>query len=224
MLLSQIEQTYFSSTHPLVVMPEQQPPSRLRCGRCLRPESHCLCVYATTVANRTRVLILQHPDESKHALNTGRLAVLGLARAELRVGEHFPELTEILSAAATAFLLFPGESAQVPQPLASDTVDGVVLLIVPDGTWRKARKILHANPVLNSLPRLSLPVGEPSRYRVRKTSVPAAVSTIEAIQRTLAALEPEQDFSPMLRPFEALIEQQIAAMGGDVYRRNHSRL
>lgn len=202
-------------------MLEQKLLSRLRCGRCLRPESHCLCAYVTTVANRTRVLILQHPDEQKHALNTGRLAVLGLERAELLVGEYFPQLAEIVSASASAFLLFPGEFAQAPQPLDCSTVDGSVLLIVPDGTWRKARKILYANPVLNTLPRLSLEAGEPSRYRLRKTSVPAAVSTIEAIERTLAVLEPEQDFSPMLRPFDVLIEQQIEAMGADVYRRHH---
>src|SRR5690606_25006646 len=95
------------------------------------------------------------------------------------------------------------------------------LLIVPDGTWRKARKILHANPILNALPRLCLPPGEASRYRVRKTDVPAAVSTIEAIARTLAVLEPQQDFSPMLKPFDALIDQQIAAMGADIYQRHH---
>jgi len=166
-------------------------------------------------------LVLQHAEEQKHALNTGRLAVLGLERAELLVGEYFPQLAEKLSAYTSVFLLFPGEFAQAPNPLACDAANGPVLLIVPDGTWRKARKILYANPVLSSLPRLSLEAGAPSRYRLRKTSVPAAVSTIEAIARTLAALEPEQDFSPILRPFDALIEQQIEAMGSDVYRWHH---
>ncbi|WP_353152606.1 tRNA-uridine aminocarboxypropyltransferase [Pollutimonas bauzanensis] len=202
-------------------MPDQLSSTRLHCDRCLRPQSHCLCGYVSTVSNRTRVLVLQHPEEHKHALNTGRLAVLGLERAELLVGEHFPQLVDMLPAFTSAFLLFPGEFAQPPQPLACDVANGSVLLIVPDGTWRKARKILYANPVLNTLPRLSLEAGAPSRYRLRKTSVPAAVSTIEAIARTLAALEPEQDFNPILRPFDALIEQQIQAMGSDVYRRHH---
>jgi DTW domain-containing protein YfiP len=173
------------------------------------------------VAHRTRVLILQHPEEHRHPLNTGRLAVLGLQRAELLVGEHFPQLASILAASSSAFLLFPGDSAQTPQPLDCYPPGESVLLIVPDGTWRKARKILYANPLLSTLPRLSLPAGDPSRYRVRKTREPAAVSTIEAIARTLAALEPAQDFSPILRPFDALIDQQIAAMGGEVYQRNH---
>ncbi len=202
-------------------MPEQKTAARLRCERCLRPESYCVCSYVTMVAHRTRVLILQHPEEHRHPLNTGRLAVLGLTRAELLVGEHFPQLASILAASSSTFLLFPGESAQTPQPLNCYPASESALLIVPDGTWRKARKILYANPLLNALPRLSLAAGEPSRYRVRKTREPAAVSTIEAIARTLAALEPDQDFRPILRPFDALIDQQVAAMGADVYQRDH---
>jgi DTW domain-containing protein YfiP len=173
--------------------------------------------------NRTRVLILQHPDEHKHPLNTARLALLGLRRAELLVGEFFPQLDTILSVSGPAFLLFPGESAQIPPLLACNGTVAPALLVVPDGTWRKARKIVHTNPILHTLPRLSLPPGTASRYRVRKTTVPDAVSTIEAIERTLAVLEPEHDFGALLKPFDVLIEQQIAAMGPEVYRRHHLR-
>lgn len=97
------------------------------------------------------------------------------------------------------------------------------MLIVPDGTWRKARKILHLNPVLQTLPRLALSEGEPSRYRIRKVPDAAAISTIEAITRTLSALEPERDFTPLLKPFDVLIDQQIDAMGPDIYAKHHLR-
>ncbi|HEY9278688.1 MAG TPA: tRNA-uridine aminocarboxypropyltransferase [Eoetvoesiella sp.] len=202
-------------------MPEPEHKSRPLCKRCQRPTSHCLCAHVSTVANRTQVLILQHPTEYRHALNTGRLAAMGLQRAQVLVGEHFPQLDAIVMAAAPVFLLFPGEDAVTPQALAGCPDQKTALLIVPDGTWRKARKILYANPILASLPRLSLEAGAPSRYRLRQTSEPAAVSTIEAVVRTLTALEPDQDFSPVLAPFEALIERQIETMGMDVYRRNY---
>lgn len=189
--------------------------------RCQRPPSHCLCPYVTTVSNRTRVLILQHPDESRHPLNTARLAVLGLSNAELLVGEYFPELDEIIAAASSALLLFPPDNdavALMPTTHSSLSPD---LLIVPDGTWRKARRIVNANPVLGMLRRLSLPAAQPSRYRVRKAREAAALSTIEAVVRALAMLEPGQDFQPVLNPFDMLIEQQIRAMGQDVYQRHH---
>ena len=61
--------------------------SRIRCERCARPASHCLCALIPSLPSRTRVLVLQHPSEVGHALNTAGLAVLGLRNAELRVGE-----------------------------------------------------------------------------------------------------------------------------------------
>lgn len=204
-------------------MLEQKTTPRPRCRRCLRPVSHCLCAHISTVPNRTRVLVLQHPDESKHPLNTGRLAVLGLGNAQLLVGEHFPQLNGIIHSVDAAYLLFPTEDESLLRPLAASPTGTRSLLIVPDGTWRKARKILHANPVLSTLPHLSLPLGQPSAYRVRKASEPAAVSTIEAIVRTLAILEPDRDFQPLLKPFNVMVEQQIQAMGAQVYQRNYQQ-
>jgi len=42
-------------------------------------------------------------------------------------------------------LLFPGEHAQVLTAYGEGD-DRPLLLIVPDGTWRKARKLLYLNP------------------------------------------------------------------------------
>lgn len=193
------------------------------------------------------MLVLQHPTEARHPLNTARLAVLGLQNAELRVGECFPELEEMMGRAGDAILLFPSSEKAAACPAAAAPVVGApwglmpgqpqpegaelagegpsrvspTLLIVPDGTWRQARRIVQANPILETLRRLSLPEGEPSRYRVRKARETAAVSTLEAIVRALSMLEPERNFQPLLGPFNVLIEQQIAAMGPEVYRRNH---
>jgi DTW domain-containing protein YfiP len=165
------------------------------------------------------VLQDQHPDEVGHALNTARLAALGLENAELLVGENFADLQ--LDSAYRACLLFPGETAQ-PLPLAPLPNDErPLLLVVPDGTWRKARKLLHLNPWLAELPRVCLPAGLNSRYRLRKAPAEGALATIEAIGAALELQEAPQRFDALLRPFEALIEGQIAAMGAATYQRNH---
>ena len=96
-----------------------------------------------------------------------------------------------------------------------------MLLVVPDGTWRKARKLLHLNPLLAQLPRVTLPEGAVSRYRLRKAPGPGALSTLEAIVQALEIIEAPVSFAPLLRPFEALIEGQIEAMGAETYLRNH---
>lgn len=194
--------------------------SRPQCPRCLRPKTHCLCPLIPHLDSRTRVLLLQHPSEVSHALNTARLAALGLSNAELIVGEVFEDLPTLLNRPGYRVrLLFPADDAQPMQAYGES--DEPLLLVVPDGTWRKARKMLHLNPLLAALPRVTLAEGGVSRYRLRKAPGPGALSTIEAIVQALETLEAPTTFAPLLKPFEALIEGQIAAMGEETFQRNH---
>ena len=193
---------------------------RIQCSRCHRPESRCLCALIPSLPSRTRVLILQHPSEVNHALNTARLAALGLVNADLVVGETFDEALWHLPGYRTC-LLFPGDEAQAITGYGQ--ADPPWLLVVPDGTWRKARKMLHLNPALASLPRVTLDGAPPSRYRLRKAPGPGALSTVEAITQALEVLEAPASFQPLLKPFDALIDGQIAAMGAEVFQRNHAQ-
>lgn len=201
--------------------------SRFVCPRCQRPPVGCLCPWIPQLAHDTRVLVLQHPSERHHALNTARLAVLGLTQATLLVGEHFPD-APWRHPDDEPWLLFPGDAAGAVPVMAAATVAAMPvpqgrtrLLVVPDGSWRKAARLLHANPDLDTLPRLSLPAGAPSRYRLRRAPNPEALSTVEAIARALTVLDAPRDFTALLHPFERLIDQQIAAMGTDTYTRNY---
>lgn len=194
--------------------------SRPQCSRCLRPTAHCLCPLIPSLDSRTRVLLLQHPSEVNHALNTARLAALGLNNTQLVVGEVFDDLPALLNVPGyQARLLFPADDAQPLQGYGPS--DQPLLLVVPDGTWRKAKKMLHLNPLLAALPRVTLADGAVSRYRLRKAPGPGALSTIEAIVQALQVLEAPTCFKALLKPFDALIEGQIAAMGPAVFEKNH---
>jgi DTW domain-containing protein YfiP len=196
---------------------------RARCEHCLRAQSHCLCALIPKLDSLTRVLILQHPSEVSHALNTGRLAALGLCNAQLVVGEVFAELEQWLDLPGyQPRLLFPGEGAQA---LVAEPADALPsLLVVLDGTWRKARKLLHLNPLLTTLPKVTLGDVPPSRYRLRKAPGTQALSTLEAITHALEVLEAPRSFASLLAPFEVMIERQIVAMGSETYTRNHLAL
>lgn len=197
---------------------------RPRCSRCKRPASHCLCALIPDLPSRTEILVLQHPDEVDHALNTASLAVLGLRNATLQVGEVFAQLPDWLAQPGyRTCLLFPGEQAQPLAATADGGDDRPVRLVVPDGTWRKARKLLHLNPALAALPRVTLADVPASRYRLRKAPMAGALSTLEAIVAALEILEAPADYQALLRPFDALIDGQIAAMGEETFRRNHLR-
>lgn len=191
---------------------------RPRCPRCERPLTHCLCATLPELASRTRVLILQAPGEAGHALNTGKLAALALANATRVVGEEFdPALWQD----GPAYLLFPGEGAQMAGPQLDQ--GSSLLLVVPDATWRGARTMLARNPALAALPRLTLVEPGEGRYRVRHADLPGALSTIEAIAAALNALEASRQFDALLAPLDEMVRQQITAMGEARYQEHHVR-
>lgn len=83
-----------------------------------------------------------------------------------------------------------------------------IQLIVLDGTWKKARKILYLNPVLASLPRLAMTAEWTSNYQIRKQKNAQSFSTIEAVGLALSQLEQDSvKYQPLFSLLEALNQQ-----------------
>lgn len=197
------------------------------CAACERPARVCLCSRIPDIHTRTRVVILQHPRESTVPIGTARLAELSLRSVERHVGVTFASSRDVQAAladtAAPAVLLFPGEGSR---DLQREPPSGPLTLIVIDGTWWQAEKILKRNPELGRLPRYHLQPSEPSRYRIRRAPARDCISTIEAIVEALSVLEaPELRVRAALQPFDTLVEQQLhfaAARGERRHRPNKS--
>ena len=151
----------------------------------------CLCPWVRPVAHATEVLILQHPLEVHHAKTTARLLHLSLARSQRVVGEVFDPAA--LASPRLSVLLYPPDPPGIGPQTASAPVDGPapenLRLVVLDATWRKSRKMLHLNPWLRALPRLSLDWATPSAYTIRKAHRPGQLSTLEATCQALTQLE-----------------------------------
>ena len=184
---------------------------RQTCPTCQRPLKVCYCSALVHIANRIKVLIIQHPLEQKHPFNTGRMAHLCLNNSDLVVAETFTgeELAAMLKPRSA--LLYPSldwlppvEQVKSGEPLAQELEQ----LVVIDATWRKSKKMLHLHPALQQLPRVSFGGELNSRYEVRHSSLANSLSTLESIVAAMQQLEPEQDFQPMLQPFEKMISLQ----------------
>lgn len=197
-------------------MTSTSPSRRPTCAACLRAQSACICHFVAPVASRAALLVLQHPLEVRNAKNSARLLHLSVAGSRLEVGEAFdPALLHawLHEGGRTPLLLYPetpGETsaaldaAQLAQP---DTLRLVVL----DGTWRKSRKMLHLNPLLQRLPRLALRDVPPSAYRIRKAHAPHQLSTLEAAAVALAQLDGDPDaLRPLLDAFDGFVQQQAS--------------
>ncbi len=183
---------------------------RETCLRCRRPRSTCWCSGLVPVPTLTRVVLLQHPREAKVAIGTARIARLGLQNAELHEGVSFDAHPRLLELAATpgVALLFPGPGAVHPSALPGGLPHTV---IVVDGTWAQAKKVLVTNKVLQSFPRIGLDRGRPSDYRIRKEPAEHCLATIEATVELLASIEGDRArFAPMLAAFTRMVDTQIA--------------
>jgi DTW domain-containing protein YfiP len=179
----------------------------VRCLRCRRAASVCYCAYVTPIASRTRVVFLQHPKERRVAIGTARLAHLALPNSELHIGLAFADHPVSARLATDAALLFPGDGAVDPTALP---VGSPRSLIVLDGTWSQARKLLTFTPALATLPRIALAPTRPSRYTIRREPAAHCLSTVEAVVETLGRLERDDTrFLPLLRAFDYLVATQI---------------
>jgi DTW domain-containing protein len=194
---------------------------RVVCGACRRPATVCYCPLVTRLATRTKVVILQHPRERDMPVNTARIASLCLPDAELHVGMRLRDLSALADPERPAALLYPGPGA-IDVELAPPATP--VTLVVVDGTWSQARKLVRSNPELAALPRYAFRPPAPSDYRIRREPHEDYVSTLEALVHVLGVLEGDRDrFRAMLAPFRAMVDAQVAfAACGNPRRRTPS--
>jgi DTW domain-containing protein len=187
---------------------------RLVCARCRRPEKVCYCAHIAPIPTATRIVLLQHPRERDVPIGTARMASLCLPNSELHVGidwQGSQALARALSdPSRPAALLYPGDATVPAIDVLASPPKGPVTLVVIDGTWSLARKVVRSNPQLAALPRFAFTPHTPSEYKIRREPHEAYVSTIEALVYVLGALEGDAArFLPMLVPFRAMVEGQL---------------
>ena len=204
---------------------------RAICQQCLRPLSSCICQWIAPCQNQTEVIVLQHPLEVANAKGSARLLHLSLQRSQLFIGEQFDQQhwSQLLTAPSEftglpmqTVLLYPDTADNAADDLqlapppafvleASGIQPSQIRLIVLDATWRKSRKMLYRNPVLQGLPRFSLSDMPASHYRIRKAHKADQLSTLEATVYALMRLEKtENTYHKLLNAFDGFVEQQLA--------------
>lgn len=203
----------------------EPPHRRATCGHCLRPQVTCLCALAQPTAHRTEVLVLQHPQEQRHAKNSVALLRLSLANCEVVVGERFePEVLLALlhRPGRETRLLYPDVPA-APAPTTTGATGTPLRLVVIDATWRKSLRMLLEHAALAALPRLSLDAPEPTHYRaIRAARRADQVSTLEATVQALARVEGASfNAGPLLDAFGRFVAEVAARQHLPPHRRTH---
>lgn len=214
----------FVKMEPVSQSPERpQPPQpfagRSVCSRCRRPPLCCVCDLLPRVANRTPIVIVQHPRERGHPFNTVRLLEPALAQLQVWVdtcgrlrgglggglGGGLPG-----GALEGCGLLYPGPGSQDLSTLPP--AQRPAKLVAIDGTWHQARTLFRDIQELAKLPRFCMPSGARSAFRVRQQPAEHCLSTLESVALALSAFEPElqPQLAQLLRAFEVLNARQAA--------------
>lgn len=192
------------------------------CWTCRRPSSVCCCGDIRRLPSRTKVIFLQHPAEARVGVSTGRMAHLSLPNSHFFVGltaTGHDELEQLCSGEGVALLF--------PSPSATDVKDVTVpvrTLVVVDGTWSTAKKIVERCPLLSALPRLRFTPPRPGNYRIRKEPALHCLATIEATAMVLDELEgPPGKFAAMIKTMDAMVDRQLDYLVrvGDSRHRRH---
>jgi DTW domain-containing protein YfiP len=171
-----------------------------RCPRCFYRGDPCLCPEVPRVSARLEVVILRHAAELKKQTNSARWAALALGCRVIDYAATAEPFDDAALDTGGAWLLFPG-AEPTPAPAAPPR-----RLIVVDGTWQQARRMVLRLPALRSLPRLTLKAA-PAGPRLRRPHDPAGMSTLEAVAEALELCG------------EPLPAAQLRALHGSVLRR-----
>lgn len=187
--------------------------ARTLCNNCSFSISTCICNAIEHVNNRVSVIILQHPSEEKIAKNTAKLLNLCLTDCQIIKGENNDDfaILKTLPISSTV-LLYPNENAiNLDDNAEQPSVKNITHLIVVDGTWKKAYKILQLTPFLNQFKTVSFKQLPKNRYAIRKAPRADSLSTLEAVAHSLLLIE-QLNPAPLYNVLDELIQKQTQHM------------
>ncbi len=142
-----------------------------------------MCDYLPPFQAHANLLLLQHPNEWRKYYSTAKLVKQAITNTSLMRGVtfHAENLQEKILSHDT-FLLYPGQDAVDCEsvPLSDRS-----LIIVIDGTWDEAQKIVYRNPILHPVKRISFQKPLVSTYRIRRPPKGGYLSTVESVAHLL---------------------------------------
>lgn len=183
-----------------------------RCDRCWQRDEHCLCAtIGAPLPNSVEILLLRHAKETFRTSNTGRVASLMLANCSvMEIGALYDdrgameaEFERVLAQPGrTNYLLYPSTGRSLPKVPAE-----TIRLVVPDGSWRQARRMIQRVPGISGLPRVSVLVED--ALRLRRPPWEEQMSTIEAIASVLGELDGPEYAARLRAVHRTMVENSL---------------
>jgi DTW domain-containing protein YfiP len=189
---------------------------RKPCPLCAASRTLCLCDAVPRIELQTKIALIIHHRELSRNSNTGLLALRALVNSEMRIrgeGREALDLQELLTPHYRSFLFFPSADAvELDRTLVAQE-RRPIQLIVPDGTWRQAKKILSRHPELKELPRVKISKPDLATFQLRAQSRPERMTTLQAIAHGLGVIEGDPVRAQLMKLYDTKIERTLIARG-----------
>ncbi|QEL17941.1 DTW domain-containing protein [Limnoglobus roseus] len=184
----------------------------------------CVCAYAPRLVTRTSLILVVHVHDLGRTSNTARLLSLAVRNASLVCHGDRQSLADPAShvpTGATPVVLFPGHGARTLTPELAAALPSPLALVVPDGNWRQAGKMVKRLPLLADAVKVSLPTRDFAGSALRRNRPGHRMSTYEAVAQILGVLEGEAVAGPLLDFYRRATDRMLLVRGklgvGDVY-------
>ncbi|AWM38330.1 DTW domain protein [Gemmata obscuriglobus] len=194
------------------------------CPACRLHAWLCVCAHAPRLATHTPLLLIVHVHDLGRTSNTVRLLTLAVRNATLLCHGAFPAPADPAAhvpAGATPIVLFPGRGAKPLTPELVAALPSPPALIVPDGNWKQAGKMVKRIPLLDSAVKVALPARDFAGVALRRNRPGHRMSTYEAVVQALGILEGETVAAPLLDFYRRATDRMLLVRGklrlGDVY-------
>lgn len=193
-----------------------------RCPDCQVPKDLCYCARIVQVNNKTPVTIIMHQRERFLTSNTAVVAVRALKDSEILLrGMRDQSASEDihLRSGHVPLVLYPSENAL---PIGSQELKDYLAgrpaqLIVPDGSWRQAKRVAKREEALKDVQAVTLSQAAPSLYRLRRQVKDGRLCTFEAIARALGDLESLDLEKELMKTLAAMDHAHAMARGMDKF-------
>jgi DTW domain-containing protein YfiP len=176
----------------------------------------CLCGAVPRIALRTRICLVIHHRELSRSSNTGLLAIKALVNSEMRIrgeGRETLDLRDLVTSQYRTFLFYPTDDAVELDRALVMQQRTPIQLVVPDGTWRQARKIHTRHHELRDLPRVKISAPNNSTFQLRAQSRPEGMATLQAIAEGLGVIEGDLVRTQLMKLYYAKIERMLIGRG-----------
>jgi DTW domain-containing protein YfiP len=160
------------------------------CYNCGLPNIICICDKIEQISLKNKVSVIIPYIERHKSSNTGGLVKAVLSNSEVFIRGEKNKLfnpDKVIKEEYQNLILYTGGRELTHEYVKS--FDKPINLIVPDGTWTTAPRIVVREPKFHKIPKVSLINPPKSQYKLRKHPNPYYISTFEAILYSLEIIE-----------------------------------